>query len=158
MASSRSDFILPAPCAGRGSTDGSPRRRFSTQTYCPVCCNWFPAVCLLQLAVKNSNSYCAECLASILPFNGIVDDLEFRMAIKGLLFLPHLDYLRVQSDTSLINTRPHMVDRDTDVDDGYYYYLPNLSVQYLDTYTLRIKLTMANQIDWLVTMWLGGLL
>src|SRR6218665_707392 len=142
MASSRTDFILPAPCAGRGSPDGGPRRRFSTQTYCPICCNWFPAVCPFQLAVKNSNSYCVECLASIFPFNGIVDDLEFRMAIKGLRFLPNFDYLRVQSDTSLIINRPHMADRDIDVDDGYYYHLANLSVQYLDTYQLTQKLTL----------------
>src|SRR6218665_1605311 len=139
MASTRSDFTLPAPCAGRGSTDGSPRRVFSTQTYCPVCCNWFLAACPLQLAVKNNNSYCVECLASIFPFNGIVDALEFRMAIKGLGFLPNFDYLRVQSDTSLINTRPHMVDRYIDVDDSYYHYLANLSVQYLDTYQLTEK-------------------
>ena len=66
---------------------------------------------------------------------------EFRMAIKGLRCIPNFDYLRVQSDTSLINTRPHMVDRDTDVDDGYYYYLANSSVQYLDTYQLTEQLT-----------------
>src|SRR6218665_458868 len=106
----RHDLISSCLCPvqGRGSTDVSPRRCFSTQTYCPVCCNWFPAARPLQFAVKNNNSYCVECLASIFPFNGIVDDLEFRVAIKGLRFLQNFDYLRVQSDTSLIITRPHI--------------------------------------------------
>lgn len=104
-------------------------------TVCPISSN-------VNLLVRNLDpvtrdiGFFEDCLVNIFPFNGIVDELEFNMAVKGIQYLPNFDYLRIQTDILNIKTRSHTMDQHTDVDDCYYHRLSNLKTQYLDTYQL----------------------
>ena len=79
----------------------STRRRPYSLTVCPLCSN-------SNLSAKNLDQvtrdigFCEDCLINIFPFNGIVDELEFNMAVKGTRYLPNFDYLRIQKEISLI--------------------------------------------------------
>src|SRR6218665_13353 len=79
----------------------STRSRPYSLTVCPLCSN-------SNLSAKNLDQvtrdigFCEDCLINIFPFNGIVDELEFNMAVKGTRYLPNFDYLRIQKEISLI--------------------------------------------------------